>query len=64
MDSQRNLLLIALLFVSFLVWQAWESDKVAQDVKTVQTRATSGYADSDAQAVTGSEQGIAHHSQN
>ncbi|MGK2959667.1 MAG: membrane protein insertase YidC [Candidatus Malihini olakiniferum] len=27
MDSQRNLLLIALLFVSFLIWQTWETDK-------------------------------------
>ena len=26
MDSQRNLLLIALLFVTFLIWQAWETD--------------------------------------
>lgn len=26
MDSQRNLLLITLLFVSFLIWQAWETD--------------------------------------
>ncbi|MGO1308335.1 MAG: hypothetical protein ACTMIX_01855, partial [Kluyvera intermedia] len=24
MDSQRNLLIIALLFVSFMIWQAWE----------------------------------------
>lgn len=27
MDSQRNLLLIALLFVTFLLWNAWETDK-------------------------------------
>ncbi|WP_409309433.1 membrane protein insertase YidC [Pectobacterium sp. B1J-3] len=27
MDSQRNLLLIALLFVTFMIWQAWETDK-------------------------------------
>ncbi|MFV9997757.1 MAG: membrane protein insertase YidC [Arsenophonus endosymbiont of Dermacentor nuttalli] len=27
MDSQRNLLFIALLSVSFLIWQTWESDK-------------------------------------
>ncbi|MCX9458399.1 membrane protein insertase YidC, partial [Vibrio cholerae] len=26
MDSQRNLLLIALLFVSFLVYQQWNTD--------------------------------------
>ncbi|XNM59836.1 hypothetical protein ACLK1S_22915 [Escherichia coli] len=30
MDSQRNLLLIALLFVSFLIWRAWEQDKNPQ----------------------------------
>ncbi|MFQ8719093.1 MAG: hypothetical protein ACLR9W_16415, partial [Enterobacter hormaechei] len=23
MDSQRHLLIIALLFVSFMIWQAW-----------------------------------------
>ena len=57
MDSQRNLLLIALLFVSFLVWQAWESDKVAQEVKTVQTTQQADMPSSDAQAVTGSGQG-------
>ncbi len=28
MDSQRNLLIIALLFVSFMIWQAWEQDKI------------------------------------
>lgn len=28
MDSQRNLLVIALLFVSFMIWQAWEQDKI------------------------------------
>ncbi|UGA51087.1 MULTISPECIES: membrane protein insertase YidC [Dickeya] len=27
MDSQRNLLLIALLFVTFMIWQQWETDK-------------------------------------
>ena len=30
MDSQRNLLIIALLFVSFMIWQAWEQDKNPQ----------------------------------
>ena len=28
MDSQRNLLIIALLFVSFMIWQAREQDKI------------------------------------
>ncbi|XPE54506.1 hypothetical protein ACNKHW_23535 [Shigella flexneri] len=27
MDSQRNLLFIALLLVSFFAWQTWESDQ-------------------------------------
>ncbi|MGL5951952.1 MAG: membrane protein insertase YidC, partial [Providencia rustigianii] len=58
MDSQRNLLLIALLFVTFLVWQAWESDKVAQETKTVQTsQQKTDMPNSDGQAVTNSEQG-------
>ncbi|MGP1924499.1 MAG: membrane protein insertase YidC [Arsenophonus sp. NEOnobi-MAG3] len=35
MDSQRNLLFIALLFVSFLIWQTWESDKT-QPIKSEQ----------------------------
>ncbi|MGR5311747.1 membrane protein insertase YidC, partial [Photobacterium damselae] len=30
MDSQRNILLIALLFVSFLLFQQWNSDKNPQ----------------------------------
>lgn len=36
MDSQRNILLIAWLLVSFLIWQTWESDKI-QPIKTEQT---------------------------
>ncbi|MFT6256110.1 MAG: YidC/Oxa1 family membrane protein insertase, partial [Cellvibrionaceae bacterium] len=27
MESQRNILLIGLLFVSFLMWQQWQTDK-------------------------------------
>ncbi|VAX77156.1 Membrane protein insertase YidC [Serratia symbiotica] len=30
MDSQRNLLLIALLFVSFMIWQGWQADTATQ----------------------------------
>ncbi|GKX55845.1 membrane protein insertase YidC [Leminorella grimontii] len=30
MDSQRNLLLIALLFVTFMIWQTWETDNAPQ----------------------------------
>ncbi|WP_025823034.1 membrane protein insertase YidC [Shewanella marina] len=34
MDSQRNILLIGLLFVSFLLWQQWQTDKAPQPVAT------------------------------
>lgn len=38
MDSQRNLLIIALLFVSFMIWQAWQVDNSPQPpVQTTQT---------------------------
>jgi YidC/Oxa1 family membrane protein insertase len=30
MESQRNILLIGLLFVSFLMWQQWQTDKAPQ----------------------------------
>lgn len=30
MDSQHNLLLIALLFVSFMIWQTWQADNALQ----------------------------------
>lgn len=30
MDSQRNLLLVALLFVSFIIWQEWQADNTPQ----------------------------------
>ncbi|MDR0218296.1 MAG: membrane protein insertase YidC [Enterobacteriaceae bacterium] len=39
MDSQRNLLLIALLFVSFLVWQAWEKDQNPQPIAQITQQA-------------------------
>ncbi|GGP48625.1 membrane protein insertase YidC [Shewanella algicola] len=32
MESQRNILLIGLLFVSFLMWQQWQTDKAPQPV--------------------------------
>ncbi len=41
MDSQRNLLIIALLFVSFMIWQAWEQDNNPQpQQQTTQTTTT------------------------
>ncbi len=46
MDSQRNLLIIALLFVSFMIWQAWEQDKAPQPQaqQTTQTPTAAGSA--------------------
>ncbi|GIU46368.1 membrane protein insertase YidC [Shewanella sairae] len=32
MESQRNILLIGLLFVSFLLWQQWQADQAPQPV--------------------------------
>ena len=37
MESQRNLLVLALLFVSFLLYQAWVVEKNPQPVATAQT---------------------------
>jgi YidC/Oxa1 family membrane protein insertase len=37
MESQRNLLLLALLFVSFLLYQAWVTDQNPQPVAAAQT---------------------------
>ncbi len=36
MDSQRNLFLIAFLFVSFMIWQTWQSDHAPQPQQTPQ----------------------------
>lgn len=43
MDAQRNLFLIALLFVTFLLWQAWQTDNSPQSTAqtTQQTTALS-----------------------
>ena len=59
MDSQRNLLLIALLFVSFMIWQAWHVDNAPQPVATQTTQQTANPATGDAasSAVPGSGQG-------
>ncbi|MDF7679563.1 membrane protein insertase YidC [Enterobacteriaceae bacterium ESL0689] len=53
MDSQRNLLVIALLFVSFMIWQAWQQDNNPQaQQQSTQTMTTAGSA-----ASQGSSQG-------
>lgn len=58
MDSQRNLLVIALLFVSFMIWQAWEQDKNPQPQaqQTTQTTTTAAGSAAD-QGVPASGQG-------
>ncbi|TKI07288.1 membrane protein insertase YidC [Martelella alba] len=47
MDSQRNLLLIALLFVSFMIWQAWQTDHSPQQ-QAPATQQTTNTANGDA----------------
>ncbi len=56
MDSQRNLLIIALLFVSFMIWQAWEQDNAPQTQQTTQTTTTAAGSAAD-QGVPASGQG-------
>ena len=57
MDSQRNLLIIALLFVSFMIWQAWEQDNNPQpQQQTTQTTTTATGSAAD-QGVPASGQG-------
>ncbi|MFP3013560.1 MAG: membrane protein insertase YidC [Arsenophonus sp. NC-QC1-MAG3] len=55
MESQRNLLFIALLFISFLIWQTWKSDKT-QLIKTDQIIKQMDIPSHDDQANLGHEQ--------
>ena len=58
MDSQRNLFLIAFLFVSFMIWQAWQTDHAPQPVQTQTTQnTTSAAGDAANQGVPASGQG-------
>ncbi|WP_202306312.1 membrane protein insertase YidC [Dryocola clanedunensis] len=59
MDSQRNLFLIALLFVSFMIWQAWEQDHAPQPQaqQTTQTTTTATGSAAASQGVPASGQG-------
>lgn len=52
MESQRNLLLIGLLVVSFLLWQQWQADKHPQPVATETTQ--SGFVPEASQTATAS----------
>ncbi|MGS0682502.1 membrane protein insertase YidC [Shewanella sp. 125m-7] len=40
MESQRNILLIGLLFVSFLLWQQWQADQAPLPVAAAQTQSS------------------------
>ena len=42
MESQRNILLIALLLVSFLIWQQWQTDKAPQPETAQSTQTSAG----------------------
>lgn len=58
MDSQRNLLLIALLFVTFMLWQAWETDKnPPATTQTIQQATNAVAGDATNQGVPASGQG-------
>jgi protein translocase subunit yidC len=58
MDSQRNLFLIAFLFVSFMIWQAWQTDHAPQPQQTQTTQNTSSAAgDAASSGVPASGQG-------
>lgn len=58
MDSQRNLFLIAFLFVSFMIWQAWQTDNAPQPQQTQTTQnTTSAAGDAANQGVPASGQG-------
>jgi len=58
MDSQRNLFLIAFLFVSFMIWQAWQTDHAPQPLQTQTTQnTTSAAGDAANQGVPASGQG-------
>ncbi|KFZ36150.1 membrane protein insertase [Shewanella mangrovi] len=47
MESQRNILLIALLLVSYMIWNQWEADKAPQPAVTESTVATQQAAQND-----------------
>ncbi len=60
MDSQRNLLVIALLFVSFMIWQTWQTDHNPQPTTvptTQQQTASSATGDAVNQGIPASGQG-------
>jgi len=57
MDSQRNLLIIALLFVSFMIFQAWEQDKNPQPQQQVTQTTTTAAGSAADQGVPASGQG-------
>ncbi len=57
MDSQRNLFLIALLFVSFMIWQAWQTDHAPQPANQTTQTANTATGDAATQTLAGSGQG-------
>ncbi|KYP97242.1 membrane protein insertase [Sodalis-like endosymbiont of Proechinophthirus fluctus] len=59
MDSQRNLLVIALLFMSFMIWQAWQADHAPKPTAqtTQQTTNTTVADPGNSRVVPVSEQG-------
>ena len=52
MESQRNLLVIGLLVVSFLLWQQWNADKAPQPQPVVATQTDSSVPDASPTSAT------------
>lgn len=58
MDSQRNLFLITLLFVSFMIWQAWQTDHAPQPTsQTTQQTASATNGHTTNKAMSGGRSG-------
>lgn len=57
MDSQRNLLVIALLFVSFMIWQAWQQEHNPQTQQQITQTTTTAAGSTATQGVPASSEG-------
>lgn len=57
MDSQRNLFLIAFLFVTVMIWQTWQSDHAPKPLQTQTVQNTTSTVNDTAQGVPTSGQG-------
>ncbi|SNC59159.1 membrane protein insertase YidC [Sodalis endosymbiont of Henestaris halophilus] len=47
MDAQRNLFIIALLFISFMIWQSWQTDQTSRSISQTTTQQNAHTSDVD-----------------